>query len=179
MTIRECLIELLKDKFAFNLRLGTVVAGSVAGGYCSVVPFDTETATNDPNAPNGPGIALEMVRIQSGTGNGISPVPAGNSVVIVGELAPSDYCILLYSELASIKFLDGSLGGLTEVINLTTKLNNIEKLLNKIVNSLNSWTPVPGDGGTALKTLITAAMLTDLTLTVRNDIENTLITHGN
>jgi phage baseplate assembly protein gpV len=76
-----------------------------------------------------------------------------------------------------LQFNAGTNGGLVNVIPSVTKYNNLENLVNKLVNALNSWTPVPNDGGAALKALITTAAILPLTPTVRNDIEDTKITH--
>lgn len=186
MTIKEALIYILKDKFVYShLRLGTIVKGSISDGFCSVIPFDTEQpdevtgATTDGNG-NPLGATLMQVRIQAGIGNGFFPVPADGSVVIIGEIAPFDYCILMYSGISSIQFLDGSLGGLVEVAALTTKLNNLENLVNNLVTLYNVHTHVlalSAGTGTAAPTISTET--TTLTPTVRANIENTNILHGN
>ena len=44
----------------------------------------------------------------------------------------------------------GSLGGLVKVEDITTRLNLIEKDINKLKQAFTSWSPVPQDGGAAL-----------------------------
>lgn len=171
MTIREALYELLKDKFAFDLRLGTVVPGSVSGGFCQVVPFDTEDE-------NGNGSPMPNVRLQSNSGNGIILTPADGSVVVIGKLIEPDYCVLLYSSLVNIQMLDGSYGGLVEVANLTSKLNNLENKVNNIISVFNTHVHtgvVTGSGSSATTPTLISGTLTP---TNRGDIENTKITHG-
>lgn len=80
----------------------------------------------------------------------------------------------------AIKLLDGSLGGLVEVANLTTKLNNLENLVNDLISKYNIHTHIltlSSGTGTAAPTV--SLETGTLTPTVRGDIENTHITHGN
>lgn len=80
----------------------------------------------------------------------------------------------------AIQLLDGSLGGLVKVIDLTTKLNNLENLVNDLISKYNSHTHIltlSSGTGTAAPTVTTETQT--LTPTNRGDIENTNITHGN
>ena len=78
-----------------------------------------------------------------------------------------------------IQFNDGSYGGLVEIVNLVTKLNNLENLVNDLISKYNSHTHIlslsTGTGTAAPTTTIETGILT---LTQRGDIENTIITHG-
>lgn len=67
---------------------------------------------------------------------------------------------------------DGTLGGLVKVEELTNRINLIEKDINKLKDALKNWTPVPHDGGAALKTASTAWAASKLTETKRSDYEN-------
>ena len=72
----------------------------------------------------------------------------------------------------------GSNGGLVKVIDLTTKLNNLENLVNDLVTKYNTHTHTTtcaSGAGTASPT--TATETTSLTPTVRANIENTKISH--
>lgn len=98
-------------------------------------------------------------------------------------------------------FNDGAYGGIPRVINpddnekaLLTKINNLEKLVNKLndrlegfidMHSAPTWTVVPNDGGAALQAAVgiwtavpTNAKPDNLTETTQEDIENPNITHG-
>lgn len=168
MTAREAILEIVKDKFKHRLRLGTVKAGSVVAGLCTVIPFDSEDV-------DGVGSEILEVRIQANPGNGIKPTPTDGSIVLIGEIAPFDYAILLYSALDSLTFMDGSFGGLVQVVALTTKLNNLENLVNDLISKYNIHThPVSG----ASTGVPVVPEPTTLTPTVRANIENSKITHG-
>lgn len=168
MTAREAILEIVKDKFKHRLRLGIVKAGSVAAGLCTVIPFDSEDV-------NGVGSEILEVRIQANPGNGIKPTPTDGSIVLIGEIAPFDYAILMYSALDSITFMDGSLGGLVQVVALTTKLNNLENLVNDLISKYNVHTHPVSGASTGVPVIPEP---TTLTPTVRANIENSKITHG-
>lgn len=106
------------------------------------------------------------------------------AVLIVGEnnvsLEMDNLGILL--EIANTKlsfkdgltqFNDGALGGLVKIIDLTTKLNNLENKVNTLLSAFNSHThllTLTSGTGTAAPTV--APVVGTLTPTVRGDIEN-------
>lgn len=82
-------------------------------------------------------------------------------------------------------FNDGAYGGIPIVKDpananngLTKHYNDIEKKLNDLITVFNSWTPVPNDGGAALKTALATWVAQNLTLTQEADISNPNIVHG-
>lgn len=76
----------------------------------------------------------------------------------------------------NIIFNGGNLNGMVKIDDLTTRLNIIEKDINNLKTVLASgWTPVPQDGGAALKAAAAAWAAASLTETVRSDYENTKI----
>ncbi len=163
MNITEAILAIVKKGNGNDenkiIKLATVVAGSVSGAECDVVAFD-DAAT----IPN--------VRIQANPDNGSLPVPADNSIVVIGQIAPFDYIILMYSSLSSIQFLDGSRGGLVDVVELVTRLNKIEDAFNTHTHS----GVTVGGGVTGIPVPAIGIPLTD---TVRGDIENINILQGN
>jgi hypothetical protein len=68
-------------------------------------------------------------------------------------------------------------GGMVKVSELTTKLNNLENDINDLKSIFSSWTPVPSDGGAALKLLLTPYYGQTLTPTAQSEIENTKVKH--
>ena len=72
-----------------------------------------------------------------------------------------------------IKFNSGTFGGVPKVSPTVAKLNKLEAELNQLKGLIASWVIVPGDGGLALKTLLSAAWTsTTLTPTTISDLEN-------
>lgn len=74
-----------------------------------------------------------------------------------------------------VKFNGGQLGGMVKLNDVVTKLNNLEEDINKLKTAFESWTPVPNDGGSALKAASGTWAGENLTLTVKADLENTEI----
>ena len=77
----------------------------------------------------------------------------------------------------SIELNGGDNGGLVNVKDLTDKLNNLEKDINKLKQVFTAWTPVPQDGGAMLKSGITTWATQQLVQTQVSDIEDDKITH--
>ncbi len=75
----------------------------------------------------------------------------------------------------NIIFNGGDLGGLVRVEDITKRLNLIEKDINKLKTAMSGWTPVPQDGGAALKAAAASWAGSQLTPTKRGDYENTKI----
>lgn len=81
-----------------------------------------------------------------------------------------------------INLNDASFGGLVKVEELTKKIKNLESIINDLQAKFLAWTPVSGDGGLALKTILTVTPPIwnnpNIVLIERGDIENTKIKHG-
>jgi len=71
---------------------------------------------------------------------------------------------------------DGSKGGLVNWPDTKTQLDKNNAVVQALVNAVTNWTPVPNDGGSALKTLMTA-QLAGKTLGSYEDLEDTKVKH--
>jgi len=71
-----------------------------------------------------------------------------------------------------------SKGALVVVSDLVTKLNTLENDLNTIKAVFSAWTPVPNDGGAALKGAASTWAGQTLTNTTAANIQNTKVKHG-
>lgn len=161
-------------------------SGEKYGKVCTAINVSCDTVNGlmlcDCEPLDGSAV-IEDVRIVAdfnvnSTTAGLILVPTEGSIVIVNFLNSAAAYLTMVSEVDNI-YLDGnSYGGLVKVVDVTTKLNNLENLVNKLVAALNAWAPISGDGGAALKTLITAAAPVNLTPTVRANIESTFVKHG-
>lgn len=76
----------------------------------------------------------------------------------------------------AVTFNGGDLGGLVRVEDLTKRLNIIENDINKLKTAMAGWTPVPQDGGAALKAAAGSWFGSQLSPTKRDDYENKKIT---
>lgn len=119
---------------------------------------------------------------------GIVPVPAIGSYVLVAPTGGCGGVVVATSRveqvLVQIAETDiriskegivlngGRLGGLVRVVDLTAQLNKIEKDINSLKKCLATWTPIPSDGGAALKGKVSSWAGNMLTLSKRADYEN-------
>jgi hypothetical protein len=118
-------------------------------------------------------------------GDNIECVPSVGSTVLIGIttndlfvlLSVSDCDKIFISSNDLIQLNGGEFGGLVKVEELKTQLEKTNELVNAIANSLKNWTPVPSDGGAALKAFATAQIGIKTTGNFDN-IENESITHG-
>lgn len=138
---------------------------------------------------------LVGVNLQSGQEGevGITLFPRVGSHVLVGLLADGNAgAVLLTDDVERVEMAirsggksltltatedglvidEGKHGGLVKVSSLTERLNALERDLNALRNIFTAWTPVPTDGGTALKTALTAWAAQPLPLTDRTELEN-------
>jgi len=113
-------------------------------------------------------------------------VPQIGSLVIVTFLAKDDAFISAWTEIKEVivitpqfTFNDGAFGGLTKLSDLVLRIKEYESLFTQLKTDFNAWTPVPHDGGLALKTILISGFLTK---TVPNssvsEFENTNVIHG-
>jgi len=170
-----------------------IVGGSKLNAItCSVLQVNSQERTCDCRPLNGDA-DIFAVRLQTDPDatTGFYMQPKVGSNVIVGFLNKSAAYLIMASELDSfevvigntsfsmdgstIKMNGGSLGGLVKVQSNVSKLNALENSINSMKQVLQSWIPVPNDGGAALKTAITTWAYSQLTATTVSDIENTAV----
>jgi len=145
--------------------------------YCFV------TKVNDDNTINCKKIETDIelfdIRLVSANETNVMLMtPVVNSVVGVVFTADGEGFVTLYSEISEIQIGDGSNEGLVKAIELTNKLNTLEQDLNNLKSALSGWTPVPNDGGAALKTALTTYISETITETTKDEIQNETVTHG-
>lgn len=130
-----------------------------------------------------PGVSMRSVA--DGDKSGIMFIPeVGAHVVFCKVEGQSDYVLIKTSKLKktvlncdNIVFNEGLNEGLVKAPELTEKLNALEKQLNELKQILSSWTPVPQDGGAALKGVISSWAGNSLLETQQSEIENDKIKH--
>ncbi len=175
--IREIIEEFIEktiNKEKFYSLYGTVKSVDEAARTCVVDPIGDEAERSE-------------VRLQGDIGavTGVVLIPKVGSVVGITFVNDTAAFVSLYTEVdkvlidtATAVFNGGDNGGLINITDLITKLNNVEKDLNIIKGIFISWTPVANDGGAVLKGLATASWAGDtLTPTIKGDLEDTKVTH--
>jgi len=126
------------------------------------------------------------VRLQGafGLNTGLVIIPKDGSVVVVTFINRTAAFVSMFTEVDKV-LLDtdlfqmngGSNGGLINVEDLVTQMNKAQNDLNSLKTALSGWTPVPNDGGAALKVALGNFFGTQLALTAKEDMEDTKITH--
>ena len=145
---------------------------SVLAEVTAVDGFVIEVSPIDGRAP------ILDVRLQASDSNGILAVPSIGSVVMVQMISNVSGVVVMFSHIESIKFMDGSFGGLIKVEDLVSKLNNLENDVNNLKQLITSWVVVPNDGGAALKSVLASWSGQSISITNSGDLENENITHG-
>jgi hypothetical protein len=172
---RSIIASVQKMTGTYNIDTVYLVTGNVlsvdeAAGTCSVEAISGNAATN-----------IDGVEFQTVIADGVLIIPKIDSEVKVLFSKYTTPFIVQYSEVDKIylgaelvQFNDGNLGGMVKVIDLTTKLNNLENKVNDILTAFNAHTHT----STAPSTPTTpplAPIVGTLTPTQQTDIENTLI----
>ncbi len=124
------------------------------------------------------GFDITGVRLQAETQDGFLCVPAIDSMVIIAPIDDFEYVVVMFSQLDSIKMLDGSYGGLIKISDLITKLNNLENKVNSIITTFNAHVHTGVTTGGGSSAISPTPITGTLTPTQIADIENDLITHG-
>ncbi len=165
---------------------GTYLKDLIEIYACNVDSVDGDNRVCD-CTPIGGNAATQLPGVQlcAENNNGLVVFPKVGSTVIVALSTRNTAFVLMYSDIDKVQFMDGTFGGMVKIIDpddpnkgIIKKLNNIENKIDVLITAITGWVPVGGDGGAALKTALTSWLSSSLTLTVRGDIENELITQG-
>ena len=153
------------NKTVFDSFAGTVTAVNLTENTCTVEPLDGGADYNN--------IVLSV-----NESKGFLLIPRVGSMVMVIKTSDFTGYIGMVSDVDQVYINGDNQGGLVKVVDLVTKLNNLENKVNSLITTFNSWVVVPGDGGAALKAVLSAWVATSLTPTVRANIENVKVKHG-
>ncbi len=161
--IRKAILSMTEKRIGSDKSMLCTVK-SVSGSTCNVATLDTE-------------VDLYDVRLQAQTSNGILLKPKVGSIVVVDPITDFEFVVVMFSDIDEITLLDGSFGGLTKTQELKTQLDKTNEVVQAIVDTLQQWTPVPNDGGAALKAFFPTKLLAKV-VGDYSDIENEKIIHG-
>lgn len=117
-------------------------------------------------------------KLQQTIASGFLVIPAVGSIVVLDWSDNTTPYVSMFSGVQSIIFQDGENGGLIKIEELVSKLNTLESDLNEIKQVFSTtWTPVPSDGGAALKVAAATWSGSQITETEREDLENENFKH--
>lgn len=179
---------------AIKLIAGTLNVDIVQIINCEVLSVDKSARTCNVKPLSGRSdTEIDDVGLMPEKNDGELKIPSIGSTVGVAMSTQVDPYVISWSDLdewylvigktiidvlsGSIKLGDGTYHGLVKVGDLTTKLNNLETLVNDILSGLQGITVTIPSGGGAVPF---APFFTEspLTPTQQSDIENDKITHG-
>ena len=157
------------------------------------VDRDARAVDCEPLDESAPILGCSLQGDQEGE-EGFLLLPKVGSYVIVGLVDGQDTgVVLLTDELEAldvkigdktlhftsegIVFNGGELGGIIKIEELTAKLNTIEQDINALKQALSAWTPIPSDGGAALKAAVTSWAGKPLQKSKRGDYEDPNVKH--
>lgn len=157
---------------------GLHLKGQVYSVDCTILSVDESKRTCRVRVVSGKANNEFTARLMSAIDDGVFVVPAVDSTVCVIVSDAADPYVSQFSEVDKIILKGGDYGGLVRVKELTTKLNNLEKAYNDLVQKFNTHVhPGVQSGGSSTATTATPETKV-LIVTQRKDIENESITHG-
>ena len=126
------------------------------------------------------------LRVMIGSAASVVEIPVVNTKCIMcfrdgninfPQILSIDRAAKILIDTPLVQFNGGDKGGMVEVINLVTKLNNLENLVNDLITKYNTHTHVLAlSSGTGTAAVTVTQETGSLTPTVRANIENELIT---
>lgn len=117
-------------------------------------------------------------RLMASVDDGFLCIPTVDSTVVIICSKQVSPLVILFSEIDEVVIRGGDKKGLAVLDSLVDRFNNIEQDINNLKTVFSSWSPIPNDGGAALKTAAATWISQTLTETQDTDIRNTKITQG-
>lgn len=176
------LSEALQNLFRVLGRNHTVIDGVVTEVdrdkcTCTVTVSDSQSGVDFTNVP---------IETLIGSQASVILFPAINSACLLifrdGDkdrpqlLKVDQVDTIVCNPITLFQFNKGENGGLPITPKLIERLNKIEADLNTVKQAFNSWTPVPDDGGAALKAVTADWAGEELTETMAEDIQSKVVT---
>lgn len=188
MTIKDVLLDFIgvwsNQNKIYSVQC-TVSSIDVAKRICVCTPTDGSADILNVRLEADIDVDSEDVPVNSDS-KGWFVVPVVGSIVGVSFYSKTEAYISVWTEINTIvvkstlfTFNDGAFDGLIKINDLVSRLNDYEALFTQLKTDFTAWTPVPNDGGAALKTILSAGFLTQtIPSTVKANFENTKVIHG-
>lgn len=163
--IRQAIKDMMPEPESISI-LCTVVSVNSNEKTCTVKTIDTD-------------VELYKVKLMANNNTGFLILPKVNSIVVVSMVNEFTGYIGMFSEIDSIYLNGTNYDGLVRINDLVTKLNNLESAFNQHVTKYNAHIHSGGVLTGALTGVPTVPETNTLTPTVKSDLENTTVKHGN
>jgi hypothetical protein len=145
---------------------------------CNVSNVDKVKKICDCTPINGKAI-MYNVKLMSDDKTGFLLVPKNDSIVIVTMVNKYTGYVAMCSELDEIQLNGTNYDGLVKINDLVTKLNNLENKVNTIISTFNAHTHTGVTSGFSSTAVTPTLVAGTLTPTVKANLENTKVKHGN
>ena len=127
------------------------------------------------------GAPINDVRLKAaidGVTDGMVEFPKKGSSVLIALIGNEDIdCVVIKcSEVDKVVLFGGQNGGLINIKTLIEELNKTNQAVQTLIDLYSNWTPVPNDGGTALKTIAGTSLAT-VVLGDYTNMEDIKVTH--
>lgn len=161
------------EKIAKDVVQMTLVRARVIAIYDQVI--DVTPINDDADI-----LDVKIRVIVDGNEAGVMIFPPLESIVLVGLISDTDAYLLSCSEVERMVintgkfrfevdsegnaiFDQGENEGLVKLPELRAEINKLNSFLNAIKQTFSSWTPIPNDGGSALKAAMSSALASEQT----------------
>ena len=148
-----------------------VISVDKGNRQCDCTPIGSDSITDLPG-----------VLLCAENNNGLVVFPKVGSTVIVALSTRNYAFVLMYSDIDSVQFMDGTYGGMVKLLDpqdtnagVLARLNKIESLLNGFITIYNTHTHAVSGAATAVPNQLETQTANP---TTQAQLENTLITHG-
>lgn len=165
--IKEAVRALSKTNNEINCIVCTVDSIDTTKKTCYCLPIDESKAD------------LMNVRLMADNKTGFLIIPKVGSVVIVSYISNEMTYVSMFSEVDEIQLNGDNYGGLVRIQELTDKLNNLENAFNQHLVLYNAHTHAGVTSGGSSTAVPTAVDTNVLTPTVKTELENQTVKHGN
>lgn len=167
--LRDYLLKLVRDEFEEVYGIACEVSNvrelENQGWVCDCAPLNKKPI-------------IRAVRLKAESEGGVLIIPSEGSVVFVTMESEAEGFVSMYGKIDSVQFFDGAKGGLINIEDLVSKLNNLEGALNDVVDKLKIHTHAGVTTGAGLSGVSTEFIaVTPLPETVKEDIEDVRIKH--
>jgi hypothetical protein len=179
MSIRNHINEIIKE-YLGREKIYTQI--------CEVISVDDSTRTCQVDPINGDAERKGRLQASLSLSEGLYIKPAVGSKVALTFINNQTGVITQFTEIDSfevkisdkqinvdsseISFNGGSNGGMVIPLSAVNRWNLIEQDVNDLKTVISGWTPIPNDGGAALKTALATWYGSSLTETQITDVEN-------
>lgn len=163
--IRKSVLAMMEGKIPLNSAWCTVK--TINGDTCDVIFDDDENL-----------IISDILLGFDKSGVIVKPIVNTDVLVLFINNTRTNGAVVMVEETDGIEIMGNEFDGIPKVAALLSEINDLKTVINDLKTVFTGWTPVPNDGGAALKAAVTAWASQQLQPTQQSTIENDKVKHG-